>query len=174
MNTRSEYMRLRAKGWTAANAWSAAKTRVAFEEAGGVICGETFKGCQPDLDSFDRDTALVCLTVGPDDVQYDDSYIDEDSFTERQKAHLKKELWARIERDGVWNLASWVRPNTDAPWEAVDSCCAFVGEDWKDSGIDTDLMRAALDELDKMRQDEADALASRATYAMVAHTSVNG
>lgn len=64
----------------------------------------------------------------------------------------------RADRMGVWGIVSYVTKDPynpcdcyDAPhcehYEFVDSVFGFIGDDWKDSGYDTDLMSAALDAL---------------------------
>lgn len=77
---------------------------------------------------------------------------------------------ARIEREGHWILVAYFRANDSDPWETCDSVGGFIGDDWKDSGYDVDLMAHALDCLDAEREriatEGAAELAARATYAM--------
>lgn len=77
-----------------------------------------------------------------DEVPYDDSYIDTWDDTDEKKALLKKELWDRIERDGVWGVVGEVKCKACGAWEIVDAVGGFVGDDWKDSGYDTDVLEA--------------------------------
>jgi hypothetical protein len=57
-------------------------------------------------------------------------------------AKEQREFRQRVERDGVWGYLAqcWV----DGEWETVDSVWGFVGDDFEQSGYDTDLMDAAM------------------------------
>lgn len=119
-----EYRRLRGAGWRACDAWRAACTRAAFDalEAAGV----------------------VRLRVEVDEVLYDDSYID--TWTDKTEAWRKrerKETWARIEHEGVWGLISEYLDPVDG-WVTIWDCWGFIGDDWRDSGYDTDARGAAV------------------------------
>jgi len=81
--------------------------------------------------------SCVKLDVVPDEEMFDDSYLEDD-----EKA--KKELQERIEEDGVWGVKTFYFSYADGEWEEVDAVWGFVGEDWRDSGYDTDLKIAAL------------------------------
>jgi len=81
--------------------------------------------------------------VVPDEVEYDDSYIDTWDETPEHKAQAKRELWARIEREGVWGLVGEVKCQACGAWEIVHAVGGFVGDDWKDSGYDSDTRDAA-------------------------------
>lgn len=78
-------------------------------------------------------------------VEWDDSadlsYLDVNAKDQRERAAAKREL-DRAERDGCvgiigeyWNGDEWVH---------VDSVWGFIGDDWKDSGYDYDVMDATL------------------------------
>jgi hypothetical protein len=139
MNKRElrEYKRLRAIGWHAEHALSHARTLVEFDKARNEFPGED-------------DIGAVRLRVESDDhMSFDDLTGDTYNASANpdiQKSRMDREREAereRIERDGVfgiigeyWNGAEWV--DVDAVW-------GFVGEDWKDSGYDSDIMRATLD-----------------------------
>src|SRR5271170_7927826 len=118
---------LRSKGWKLMDAVRAARTRAAFD-----ILSDDF----------------VKLEPVSDNEQYDDSYIDTwTDRTARQREKDRKELWERIRSEGTWGLVSYWRPNPRASWNQVDAIGGFVGDDWKDSGYDIDLMSAALHEV---------------------------
>src|ERR1700693_6591303 len=51
---------------------------------------------------------------------------------------------AKVNREGVWGVIGEYFDGEQ--WRHADSCFGFVGDDWKDSGYDTDIMRATLDE----------------------------
>ena len=146
MNVHQEYRRLRAIGWRACDAMRDARTAVEWEKA--------------------ERAGLVRLGVVPDEEMYDDSYIDTWGDNQATCEKLRKKLWAKIEREGVYGLLAEVRVN--GQWDTVDSCWGFIGDDWKDSGYDADLKRAALCALDEQYTEEAAELSARATYAGVA------
>lgn len=79
----------------------------------------------------------------------------------------ENEVRARVSREGTFGIIARYRPSEDDSWRAVDSCWGFIGDDWKDSGYDTDLMLAALEALDEAIGDEASLIAKRATFAGV-------
>jgi hypothetical protein len=55
----------------------------------------------------------------------------------------------RCEREGVYGLVGQAR-DSHGQWHTADGCWGFVGDDWRGSGYDTDIMRAALDLLDNI------------------------
>lgn len=123
MNYQQEYKRLRAKHLTVKAAREAARINTVFEKA--------------------EQKNLARFNIVPDETVYDDSYIDTwTDKTEEERAQEKKELWARIERDGVWVIYTEKHVHCKHcntwRWQATDSCGGFVGDDWKDSGYDTD------------------------------------
>lgn len=75
-----------------------------------------------------------------DEVMYDDSYIDTWGETDERKAEIKRKLWVRIEAEGVWGLVGEVRCPACGAWEHVDSVGGFVGNDWKGSGYDKEIL----------------------------------
>lgn len=85
---------------------------------------------------------------------------------DQSPADAKAEWYRVIERDGIWMYASQFRTDETKRWETADTIGGVEGT-IKGTGYDTDLMSAALDALDKAFQAEADALASRATFASV-------
>lgn len=65
-------------------------------------------------------------------------------------ARLERERAAEIERinrDGVYGVIGEFRPTTNGAWIESDSCYGFVGDDWKGSGYDLDIMRTTIDAL---------------------------
>ena len=55
----------------------------------------------------------------------------------------REEFIAKVNREGVWGI---IGEYFDGEvWQHADSCFGFVGDDWKHSGYDTDIMRATLD-----------------------------
>lgn len=56
----------------------------------------------------------------------------------------REEFIARVNREGVWGIIGEYFDGEQ--WQDADSCFGFVGEDWKHSGYDTDIMRATLDQ----------------------------
>lgn len=148
MNLHQEYRRLRALGHVAISAMRDARTAVAWEKA--------------------ERAGLVCLDVEPDELGYDDSYIDTwDDVSPAKREKARKELWAQIDREGVYGLVAKVL-TADGRWQVVDGVCGFIGDDWKDSGYDADMKLAALRALDELRAEEAEGLSARATFAGVA------
>lgn len=87
----------------------------------------------------------VRLTIKPDCEIYDDSFID--TWTDQSEASrekFRKELHERIDNDGVWGVVGEYL-DIDNHWVIVDSCWSFVGDDWKDSGYDYDIMAETAD-----------------------------
>ena len=52
--------------------------------------------------------------------------------------------YARAERDGVWGLCSDYRCPLCGGWVSADSVFGFIGDDYHDSGYDTDVKAEAL------------------------------
>ena len=139
-----EYLRLRAKNWSAKDAIRAARIKDSFEDA--------------------ENEELVKLELEPEFEPHDVSYIDTwDDVSKGRKERLKKEVSDRIDRDGLWILVGYVK--IDGRWESIDSIGDLIGTDWKDSGYDSDIMKSCLDALDDDRETKAKELADRATFA---------
>lgn len=64
----------------------------------------------------------------------------------------EKETNERIARLGLYGIQVSVGCECCGSWNAVDACWGFIGEDWRDSGYDTDLMDAAIDAAAKQRE----------------------
>ena len=140
-----EYIRLRAIGWRAKEAFNAAKVLAEWDTADGFT-----------FDSYDERDLIhapgesvyapgpVRLRLVSDDTCYDDSYIDTwHDISENECERVRRELWARIEQDGVCGVIGeyW----NGHEWEHADSCFGFVGDDWKDSGYDSYIMAETLE-----------------------------
>lgn len=142
----SWYQHYRDLGYTGIRALRNARIRIRFDA----------------LESEDR----VRLHTEPEIDYYDDSYIDTWAhLSERSKARLKEEIAERIDREGHWILIGQWRKSPDDAWESADNCGGFIGDDYIDSGYDSDIMRATIEAFDDANQREADSLDSRATYA---------
>ena len=126
-----EYRRRRRNGWLATNALRAAKVQSAF-------------------DALEDET--VRLRIVPDDyVGLDDLFGDtynpdaNPDIPIKQMEREKQEEIDRINRDGVWGVIGEYFDGCN--WQHADSCFGFVGDDWRDSGYDIDIMESALDAL---------------------------
>ena len=75
--------------------------------------------------------SVVALRVVPDDSP-DLSWADEKTLE-------------RAGRDGVWGLVAEYHCPRCYSWVVADSVWGFIGEDWRDSGYDTDLMASAME-----------------------------
>ena len=126
-----EYRQYRRKGWRAAEAMRHARMLRKFRHA-----------------SF---LNLVALEPEPDD---DWTNAIECGCEEREKCEADNR--ERAERMGVWGIVAYAALDPYNPcdcygapkcehFDSVDSVWGFIGDDWKDSGYDDDLMRAALD-----------------------------
>ena len=119
------YQRERARGFQATWALSNARTRMAWEkhEVAEYSSGEP----------IDPKRGNVRLRVVPDELcSFED--LEGDCF---------EEFIAKLNQEGVWGI---VGEYFDGEvWQHADSCFGFVGDDWKNSGYDTDIMQATLD-----------------------------
>lgn len=141
-NILKSYQSERSKGWTAQSALRNARTLEAWRNLNGEVAGE--------YDSV-SDQCDVRLLIMGDVETYDDSYIDTWDISDAEKEKTRAELRERIEHDGVWGIVGQYRTcacdycDNPGHWEDVDSVWGFVGDDWKDSGYDTDVMQATMD-----------------------------
>ena len=144
----TRYRTLRSQGWRASQALSAARTLERWEDNDGAIVEDYCDSDEP---------GTVRLLISADNDVYDDSYFDTwDDITESQLERLRSELWARVEREGVYGVIGeyW----DGHAWCEVDSCWSFIGDDWLNSGYDHDIMRATLDAYSDHLDSEARAL----------------
>lgn len=86
---------------------------------------------------------LVRIRIEPDLERYDESYVDTWDCSSKKKDRIKKEIFAKLERDGAWGIIAEACVNER--WMEMDSVWGFIGEEWRDSGYDVDLMMAAID-----------------------------
>ena len=56
----------------------------------------------------------------------------------------REEFIEKVNREGVWGIIGEYFDGE--AWQHADSCFGFVGDDWKNSGYDTDIMRTTLNE----------------------------
>ena len=117
MKSTPEYKRLKALGWKDKDARRCAKIRERFEEL------ET--------------QGLVRFRVEPD--QDWSSPLDMDGTPEDLAA-----VEARMDQEGVWGIVVEAKCSCCGSWEHVSSVWGFVGDDWRDSYYDTDLMLEAM------------------------------
>lgn len=122
---RREYARLRALGWRASDALRDAKTRVSFatmERAGHVR-----------------------LRIVPDEEGHDASYVDtwDSEKSPAWIARTKREILRTVERDGLWGVVGEYL-SVEGTWVQSNAVWDFVGDSWKDSGYDGDIMRATM------------------------------
>jgi hypothetical protein len=130
-----EYTRLRRHGWHARNAYEAAKTRAAWDaaEANGLVRLQVLPDASGDLENLKGDT-------------FNPKYV-----THISRAQLEREEKAfedRVERDGVVGIVG--EYHDGETWRHADSCWGFVGDDWRDSGTDTDVMASTLEALEAL------------------------
>jgi len=125
-----EYYRLRAMGWSASAAWRAAQINVRFEER--------------------ENAGRIRLLTREDAEGYDVSYVDTwtDLSTYRREKQ-KASILDRVTQEGVYCITSYVWDSPTVSYQPVDSIGGFIGEDWKDSGYDTDIKLSALEEYDR-------------------------
>ena len=119
--TRQHYHNLRTRGFRASFALRAAKTEAEFSAAGDLVRLRL----EPDID------ALSTL-----------DYLQQEEFADVREAEL-----ARADRDGVWGVIGEYRCPLCGRWTVADSCGGFIGDDWKDSGYDTNIKATTLETL---------------------------
>jgi len=117
---KAEYFRLRHEGWAASCAWRAAKVKDAWEDA--------------------EAEGLVRLGADPDECTYIED-LDPDGTPEQ-----RAETMRRANRDGVWVFYTEYLDPVHG-WVVADSIGGVLGDDFEDSGYDTDLRENALDAL---------------------------
>jgi hypothetical protein len=136
------YLRERALVFSAAWALSNARTRMEWElhEVAEYSSGEP----------IDPQRGNVRLRIVPDDIcSLED--LEGDLFNPRANPGISdsrlqrdREVFiAKVNREGVWGVVGEYFDAED--WQHADSCFGFIGDDWKHSGYDTDIMRATLD-----------------------------
>ncbi len=136
---KDEYDRLRSLEYPASEAHRAALIRESFRDKARL--------------------GLIELFVEPDDLMYDDSYVESEGE--------KKKLWDRINKEGVYVITGRCRLSADDAWTCADSVGGFIGDDWKDSGYDVDIRKSALDMLVELEQKRLDSMPAQATREYV-------
>jgi hypothetical protein len=115
---------------------------------------------------------LVRIRWEPDPEAHDDSYID--TWTDRtpdERAEIKTETRAIVERNGCWGIIGEFRLTQGAEWEQADSVWQYVpadGDSESDCCYLADIKDATLKAFEDAASDAAQVLASRATLAGVA------
>ena len=99
---------------------------------------------------------LVMLEIVPDesyhsiddlfgDIYNPDVNID---INPERLAKEEQEAIERADREGIWGIVGKFKCNCNCPrcdgWHTSDSVWGFVGDDWKDSGYDIDVMHQTL------------------------------
>jgi len=135
------YRRERARGFAASWALSNARTRLEWDkhEVAEHTSGELIepKGGQVRLRTVPDDTGSL------DDLEGDCFNPKANPTVPPSRLHREREEFiAKINADGVWGvIGEYFDGET---WQHADSCFGFVGDDWKHSGYDTDIMHATL------------------------------
>jgi len=119
LDVHQEYRRLRALGFRAVDAMRSARIAAAFEE--------------------EQEAGTLRFRVVPDEC-FDDTHLD---MTDNER----RQLWARINCDGVWGIVSEYRCACCGAWREAESVWGFVGDDFVDSGYDVDVKVEALQKL---------------------------
>jgi hypothetical protein len=136
------YLRERKRGTMARLALFAAKTRIEWDKRNG----ETVDEYERDHDAKRGDVRL--RIVADDSVDLDNLFGDTFNPKANPDIHpdrLERERQAeveRVERDGVWGVVGEFFDGEE--WQHTDSCFGFIGDDWKDSGYDVDIMASTL------------------------------
>lgn len=136
------YQRERARGFSAKWALSNARIRLEWDkhEVAEYSSGEP----------IDPKRGDVRLRVVPDETCSIED-LEGDCFNPKANPeisasrlqHDREEFMAKANRDGVWGI---IGEYFDGEvWQHADPCFGFVGDDWKHSGYDTDIMRTTLD-----------------------------
>lgn len=134
--------------WQARYAVKADKTQAKFAALGGAFI---------DRGNLKRHEGRVVIVVIPDNTAcFDDLTGDTykpECHPDIPKSRIEKERKAemeRMERDGVWGIKAMIRNPVAGGWEAVDAVWGFIGDDYRSSGYEIDLMDAAISALEKV------------------------
>ena len=135
------YQRERASGFQAKWALSNARTRFEWDKH---EVGEYSSG-----NPIDPKRGNVRVRVVPDELcSLDD--LEGDCFNpkanpDNSASRLerdRKEFIEKVNAEGVWGIIGEYFDGE--AWQTADSCFGFVGDDWKHSGYDTDIMHGTL------------------------------
>lgn len=135
--TKREYTRLRRIGFTASSSLYHARIKEEWENFGGVAVY--------DGDSYDdSQNSFVRLLIQNDDDWSNAMDFDCGVKGCKQDCRFHKAEANRIEKNGVCGIVGQYRNSLESKWISADSVWGFVGDDWKDSGYDADIMQSAL------------------------------
>jgi hypothetical protein len=138
----------RARGFQASWALSNARTRL---EWGTYEVAENSNG-----EPIDPKRGDVRLRIVPDETcSLED--LEGDCFNSKVNPDVpastlerdRKAFIEKVNAEGVWGIIGECFDGER--WQHADSCFGFVGQDWKHSGYDTDIMRATLDAAKEVR-----------------------
>jgi hypothetical protein len=142
------YRRERARGFQARWALSNARTRIEWDkhEVAEYSSGE----------SIEPKRGNVRLRIVPDEICCLED-LEGDCFNAKTNPDIpasklerdREEFIAKVNREGVCGVIGEFFDGEQ--WQHSDSCFGFVGDDWKSSGYDTDIMRATLNEAEDAR-----------------------
>lgn len=127
--TRKMYAQLRRKGYPAINAISRARTVTEFESRDDVRL-QIIPDELCSMDDLKGD--MFSPTVNTDIPR---------SRLEREEEEFEQ----RVKDDGVYGIVGEYKCPCCDIWVQADSCWGFVGDDWKESGYDADIMAATMD-----------------------------
>jgi len=143
------YLRERSKGTMARWALRNAKTRIEWDKKNGdIVCEHERRH-----DATRGDVRL--RIVADDSIDLDNLFGDTfnpEVNSDIPASRLERERQAeidRVNRDGVWGVVGEFFDGEE--WQHADSCFGFIGDDWKDSGYDTDIMASTLEKAKNTR-----------------------
>jgi len=136
------YQRERARGFQASWALSNALTRLEWDkhEVAEYSSGEPIDPKRGNV----RLRVVLDETCSLDDLEGDcfNPKANPDIPASRLQRD-REQFIAKVNQEGVWGIIGEYFDGET--WQHADSCFGFVGDDWKNSGYDTDIMRATLD-----------------------------
>lgn len=137
------YRRERARGFQAQWALSNARTSLEWEKH--AVAEHSSE------EPIDPERGNVRLRVVPDEMRTLED-LEGDCFNPKANPDIsasklerdRDEFIAKVNHEGVWGIVGEYFDGEQ--WQHTDSCFGFVGDDWKHSGYDADIMRATLNE----------------------------
>lgn len=135
------YQLERARGFQASWALSNARTRLEWEkqEVAEYSSGEAIDPKRSDV----RFRVVPDETYSLEDLEGDcfEPHVNPDIPASKLQRD-REEFIAKVNHEGVWGIVGEYFDGET--WRHADSCFGFVGDDWKHSGYDTDIMRTTL------------------------------